>query len=92
MQGVNMRRPADMHAMAQHLNPALGSSWDHRVSRVSSIYTLLGVSESETSNWVQPTREQNSTRPANHQRVVLQFVEPFSFFFLLHWSCVLPEH
>ena len=85
--------PADKHALTQHLSPALGSSWDHGVSRVSNIYTLLGVSESETSDWVQPTREQTLV-PAGHSlaRIILQFVEPFSFFFLLHWSCVLPEH
>jgi hypothetical protein len=32
-QGVIKMRPADMHAMTQHLDPAQGSSWDHRVSR-----------------------------------------------------------
>jgi len=71
MQGVNMRRTADKHALTQHLDPALGSSWDHGVSRVSNIYILLGVSESETSNWVQPTREQISIRPASHWRTRL---------------------
>ena len=63
--------PADKHALTQHLDPALGSSWDHGVSRVSNIYILLGVSESETSNWVQPTREQISIRPASHWRTRL---------------------
>ena len=34
--------PADKHALTQHLDPALGSSWDHRVSRVSNIYRISG--------------------------------------------------
>ena len=86
-QGVIKIGPADKHALTQHLYPALGSSWDHRVSRVSSIYTLLGVSESETSDWVQPTREQTLV-PAGHSlREIVTQRSDFAVHVALGFTC-----